>query len=158
VIVYQIYFTELLTMDINVLEKRLEEEACSRSHYSLGTRYPGGAFCLIHENGKWLVLYSERNLDDEPLFVGESESEACEFFFEYMTTRILHTHLVGYFISLKNAEALAEKLAQQSIATHRNDIPYHGWDDPRFRVFVTGKDVFKAREMLGELPVRDIRD
>jgi hypothetical protein len=145
-------------MDINELEKRLEEEVCSRSHYSLGTLYPGGAFCLIHENGKWLVLYSERNLDDEPLFMGESESEACEFFFEYMTKRILHTHLVGYFISLKNAEALAERLAQQGIATHRNDIPYHGWDDPRFRVFVTGKDVFKAREILGELPVRDIRD
>ena len=145
-------------MDITELEKRLEEEACSRSHYSLGTRDPGGAFCLIHENGKWLVLYSERNLDDEPLFVSESESEACEFFFEYMTTRILHTHLVGYFISLKNAEVLAERLAQQGIATHRNDILYHGWDDPRFRVFVIGKDVFKAREILGELPVRDIRD
>jgi hypothetical protein len=145
-------------MDITELEKRLEEEACSRSHYSLGKRYQGGAYCLIHEDGKWLVLYSERNLDDEPLFVGDSESDACEFFFEYMTTRILHRHLVGYFISLKNAEALAEKLGQHGVATHRNDIPYHGWNDPRFRVFVTGKDIFKARELLGELPARDIRD
>ncbi len=144
-------------MDIKELEKRLEEEACSRSHYSLGKRYPGGAYCLIHEDGKWLVLYSERNLDDEPLFEGESESEACEFFFEFMTTRILHRHLVGYFISLKNAESLAEKLLEHGIATHRNDIPYHGWDDPRFRLFVTGKDIFKAQELLGELPVRDHR-
>ena len=145
-------------MNVQELEKRLEEEACSRSHYSLGKRYPGGAYCLIHEDGKWRVLYSERNLDDEPLFEGESESEACAFFFEYMTTRILHTHLVGYFISLNNAEALAEKLAQQGIPTHRNDVPYHGWHDPRFRVFVTGKDIFKAQELLGELPVRDHRD
>lgn len=145
-------------MFLDELEKRLEEEACSRSHYSLGTRDPGGAFCLIHENEKWLVLYSERNLDDEPLFVSESEAEACEFFFEFMTKRILHRHLVGYFISLKNAESLTEKLSEHGISTHRNDIPFHGWDDPRFRVFVTGKDVFKAREMLGELPVRDIRD
>ena len=107
-------------MDIKELEKRLEEEACSRSHYSLGERYPGGAFCLVHEDGKWRIFYSERNLDDDPLFEGESESDACEFFFEYMTTRILHTHLVGYFISLENAEALAEKLSEHGIATHRN--------------------------------------
>lgn len=53
----------------------------------------------------------------------KNKSEACAFFFEYMTTRILHTHLVGYFIWLNNSEALAEKLAQQGIPTHRNDIP-----------------------------------
>ncbi|MCB0100856.1 MAG: SPOR domain-containing protein [Anaerolineales bacterium] len=145
-------------MNMEELKKRLVEEGCSQTHYSLGKRYPGGAFCLIHEDGKWRVLYSERNLDEEPLFEGESEAAACEFFFKYMTTSILHTHLVGYFISLKNAEALADKLSAHGIATHRNDIPYHGWDDPRFRVFVTGKDVFKAQELLGELPVRDHRD
>lgn len=145
-------------MNMAELEKRLVEEGCSQTYYSLGKRYSGGAICLIHEDGKWRVLYSERNLDDDPLFEAESEADACEFFFKYMTTNILHRHLVGYFISLKNAEALAEKLSEHGIAVHRNDIPYHGWDDPRFRVFVTGKDIFKAQEVLGELPVRDHRD
>lgn len=143
-------------MNIEDLNRRLEEEACT--HYSLGKREPGGAICLIHENGMWRIFYSERGIDDKPLFEGESESDACAFFFEYMTTRVLHTHLVGYFISLKNAEALTEKLARHGIPTHRNDIPYHGWHDPRFRVFVNGRDIFKARDLLGELPVRDHRD
>ena len=148
--------TGVRKMNVEELNGRLEEEACG--HYSLGKRDPGGAFCLIHENGMRRVFYSERNLDDAPLFEGESETDACEFFFDYMTNHILHTHLVGYFISLANAEALAEKLLQYDIPTHRNDIPYHGWHDPRFRLFVTGKDVFKVRDLLGELPVRDHRD
>ena len=142
-------------MNIAELERRLEEEACSPSHYSLGTRDPGGAFCLVHENELWRMFYSERGLDDHPLFEGTSESEACEFFFEYMTSRIRHDHLVGFFISLENAEALTEKLKANGIESYRNDVPYHGWHDPRYRVFVIGKDVFKARELLGELPVRD---
>lgn len=145
-------------MNLAELKMRLEEEACSPSHYSLGTRYPGGAFCIVFEQGMWRIFYSERNFDDAPLFESADESQACEFFFHYMTTRILHTHLVGYFIALENAEALAMQLSQHGIRTHRNDIPYHGWHDPRFRVFVVGKDVFKARELLGELPVRDHRD
>jgi len=31
-----------------------------------------------------------------------------------------------------------------------------GWVDPGFRVFVVGRDIFKARKLLGEeLPVKD---
>lgn len=143
-------------MNVGELKKRLEDEACT--HYSLGERDPGGAFCLVHENEIWRIFYSERGIDDKPLFEGESESDACKFFFEHLTTRILHAHLVGYFISLENAEALKEKLTLHGIPAHRNDIPYHGWKDPRFRVFVYGKDVFKALDLLGELPLRDHKD
>lgn len=142
-------------MNIEELPKRLEEEACSPSLYSIGKRDPGGAFCLVYENGMWRIFYSERGLDDKQLYEGEHEADACAFFFEFMTQRILHTHLVGYFISVENAGALAKQLKQHGIATHRNDIPYRGWEDPRFRVFVTGKDVFKVRELLGKLPIRD---
>ncbi len=141
-------------MNIHELEKRLEEEACSRAHYSIGV-IDSDVFCLMNQNGTWRMFYTERGLDQEPIFESESEEEACEFFFTYMTTRIRHDHLVGYFISLEKAEALAAKLKEHGIETYRNDIPYHGWDDPRFRVFVIGKDVFKAQEILGQLPVRD---
>ncbi len=141
-------------MNIQELEKRLEEEACSRAHYSIGAR-DSDVFCLENQNGTWRMFYTERGLDQEPLFESQSEDEACEFFFTYMTTRIRHDHLVGYFISLEKAEALAENLKEHGIQTYRNDIPYHGWEDPRFRVFVIGKDVFKARDIFGELPIRD---
>jgi hypothetical protein len=29
------------------------------------------------------------------------------------------------------------------------------WSDPRYRVFVVGKDIFRARAFLGEVPVTD---
>ena len=142
-------------MNIHELEKRLEEEeACSRAHYSIGVR-DSDVFCLENQNGTWRMFYTERGLDQDPIFESQSEEEACEFFFTYMTTRIRHDHLAGYFISLEKAEALAATLKEHGIESYRNDIPYHGWEDPRFRVFVIGKDVFKARDIFGELPVRD---
>ena len=101
------------------------------------------------------MFYTERGLDQAPLFESQSEEEACEFFFTYMTTRIRHDHLAGYFISREKAEALAATLKEHGIESYRNDIPYHGWEDPRFRVFVIGKDVFKAQDIFGNLPVRD---
>lgn len=141
-------------MNIHELEKRLEEEACSRANYSIGVR-DSDVFCLENQNGTWRMFYTERGLDQDPIFESQSEEEACEFFFTYMTTRIRHDHLAGYFISLEKAEALAATLKEHGIESYRNDIPYHGWEDPRFRVFVIGKDVFKARDIFGELPVRD---
>ncbi|MFN8432968.1 MAG: hypothetical protein U0V18_03060 [Anaerolineales bacterium] len=144
-------------MNIEDLKVRLEEEACSRANYSIGER-DSDVFCLENQNGIWRIFYTERGIDQPPIFESPSESEACEYFFTFMTTKIQHNHIVGYFISREKAEALVETLAQHNIPTYRNDIPYHGWHDPRFRVFVIGKDVFKAREILGELPVRDIRD
>lgn len=144
-------------MNIDDLKVRLEEEACSRANYSIGER-DSDVFCLENQNGIWRIFYTERGIDQPPIFESPNESEACEYFFTFMTTKIRHDHIVGYFISREKAEALVETLAQHNIQTYRNDIPYHGWHDPRFRVFVIGKDVFKAREILGELPVRDIRD
>ena len=138
------------------LKRRLEEEACSRANYAICER-DSDVFCLENQNGTWRIFYTERGMDQPQLFESQSESEACEYFFTFMTTKIRHDHLVGYFISLEKAEALAVKLAQHNIHTFRNDIPYLGWHDPRFRVFVIGKDVFKAREILGELPVRDVQ-
>ena len=46
-------------------------------------------------------------------------------------------------------------LAKNGVQSHQDKIPYGGWADPRFRVFVVGKDIFKASEILGEVPVKD---
>jgi hypothetical protein len=62
---------------------------------------------------------------------------------------------VGFFQSKENAEALSARLKEYGIESYRNDIPYNGWKDPRYRVFVVGKDIFKARELFNELPVKD---
>ena len=144
-------------MNISELERRLVEEGCSKSHYSIGYR-DSDVFCLLNENGIWRVFYTERGLDQEPIFESPSEEEACEFFFKYQTERIRHDHIVGFFHVQANVKPLIAKLAEHGIQTREDAVPYHGWHDPRFRVFVVGKDVFKAQDILGDLPIRDYAD
>ena len=144
-------------MNIQELERRLEEEACNRAHYSIGHR-DSDVYCLMKIDGLWKVFYTERGLDQETMFESESEEAACEFFFKYQTERIRHNHIVGFFHVHVNAKALAAKLKEHGMDSYENNIPYRGWHDPRFRVFVIGKDVFKARAIFGELPIRDYAD
>jgi hypothetical protein len=144
-------------MNIQELEHRLEEEACNKAHYSIGYR-DSDVYCLMKIDGMWKMFYTERGLDQETMFESESEEAACEFFFKYQTERIRHDHIVGFFHVQANAKALAVKLKEHGIDSHENNMPYRGWHDPRFRVFVVGKNIFKAREILGELPIRDYAD
>jgi len=141
-------------MNIQKLERRLVEEGCSRSHYSIGFR-DSDVFCLIKIDGMWKVFYTERGLDQEVMFESASEEEACEFFFKYQTERIEHHHIVGFFKSQVKADALEAQLKGHGLRTLQNPVPYHGWADPRYRVFVVGKDIFKTRELFGDVPLKD---
>lgn len=131
-------------MKIEDLKNRLIQEGCSTSNYSIGYR-DSDVYCLMHEGGRWRVFYTERGQDHDPIFESTSEYQACEFFYNYITKKFRHDHLVGFFISEESATGLAEKLATYGIQSHRDKIPYGGWADPRYRVFVVGKDIFNAR-------------
>ena len=141
-------------MDITQLKRHLLEEGCSPYNFSIGH---GGSdvYCLEQQDGIWRVFYTERGKADPPIFESRSEEQACEFYFNYITTKMMHNHLVGFFISEQNAIALETRLAQNGIQVHRDKIPYGGWSDPRYRVFVVGKDIFKARALLNEIPLND---
>ena len=141
-------------MKVDELKRRLIEEGCSTNNYSVG-RGGSDVYCLENQGGTWRVFYTERGLDQDPIFESVSEEEACEFFFNYMTRKFRHDHLVGFFVSEENAKTLARRLAQHGVQSHQDKIPYGGWVDPRYRVFVVGKDIFKARDLLGEVPVKD---
>jgi hypothetical protein len=136
------------------LKRRLLAEGCSPHNFSISSR-GSDVFCLEQQGGLWRVFYTERGQDGSPIFESRSEDEACEFFFHYLTTKIQHNHLVGFFISEQNALYLETQLAQHDISCHRDKIPYGGWSDPRYRVFVVGKDIFKARTVLGDIPKHD---
>ena len=141
-------------MNVQELNQRLVEEGCSSTNYSIGYR-DSDVYCLLKENGTWRVFYTERGQDQDPIFKSVNEEEACEFFFNYVSKKFRHDHLVGFFVSEENAKALTQRLAQQGLESHQDKIPYGGWDDPRYRVFVVGRDIFKAREILGQVPVKD---
>ena len=136
------------------LEQRLLEEGCSPHNFSIGHR-GSDVFCLERQDEVWRVFYTERGLAGDILYESTSEEDACEFFFEYITKKIRHDHLVGFFISDQKAIELESKLAKHRIASHRDKIPYGGWNDPRYRVFVVGKDIFTARALSGEVPLTD---
>jgi hypothetical protein len=141
-------------MNAAELKQRLLEEGCSPHNFSIG---PGGSdvYCLEHQDGVWRVFYTERGKNDRPIFETKSEAETCEFYFDYITKKIRHDHLVGFFIWEENSIRLGSQLAENGIKSHRDKIPYGGWSDPRYRVFVVGKDIFRARAVLGEVPVND---
>lgn len=141
-------------MNATELNQRLLEEGCSPHNFSIGHR-GSDVFCLQQQDGVWRVFYTERGHDSPPIFESMREDEACEFFFHYITTKIKHHHLIGFFTSEQQALKLESQMAQQGVSCHRDKIPYGGWSDPRYRVFVVGKDIFKARALLGEVPLND---
>lgn len=140
-------------MDRNELARRLHDEGCNPSNYTIGH---GGsdAFCLHRRDGMWTIFYTERGLDSPPVFESADESQACEFFLDKIL-RMRHDHCVGVFRSERRASEIARRLQGNGLQVLQDSIPYSGADDLRHRVFVVGKAVFEARALLGELPLGD---
>lgn len=138
------------------LAKRLLEEGCNPSNFAIGSSgVASDAFYLSRRGAQWQVCYTERGQDSEPIYVSGSEAQACEFFFRHIMA-MRHDHCIGFFKSKGNALALEQELKGLGVLSWSDQIPYGGEHDPRYRVFVTGKEIFVAREALGVLPRRDI--
>lgn len=137
------------------LERRLKAAGCNPALYAVGDRRGASdAFCLAERRGRWSVFYTERGVDSAPIFESRSEEEACEFFFRHITS-LRHLHCVGFFRSEARARSLRAELQSHGVASTEDRIPFDGSQEPRFRVFVEGKAVFSARELLGDIPVED---
>ncbi len=142
-------------MNTHELAERLAEEGCNPLLYAIGTRGSASdAFCLTFTGTQWQVFYTERGSDEPPIYASGSESQACEFFFEHMMA-MRHDHCVGFFRSEEAFNAVLVKLKNSGIASWGDRAPYGGPNDSRYRVFVTGKAVFAAKAVLGEIPIRD---
>ena len=135
------------------LTKQLVEEGCNPANYAINTR-GSDVFCLLNDGLQWSVFYSERGDDQSPIFTSPSESEACFFYLSFMR-KVRQDHCVGFLKSEAAANELQIKLQQLGLTVIADQIPYRGPHDPRYRVFVVGKDVFAARKLLGEIPLRD---
>jgi hypothetical protein len=139
-------------MRVSELRTRLVAEGCNESNFAVLSR-GNDAFCLDKKGDEWVVFYSERGCDSDPIFRSKSENEACEFFFNHIIKQ-QHWHIVGFFKTENEAKELESKLVAIGVQPIRNDIPaYKTANDPRYRVFVDGKDIFKVRERLGDVSV-----
>ena len=136
-------------MRINELEQKLLAEGCSKSNFSIG-KSADDCYCITKDGNKWIVYYSERGNDDEPIFRSEDEEMACEFYFKHIT-EMTHLHIVGFYKQESDAISLENKLSSIAVTAIRNDIPtFSNAKDSRYRVFVKGKDIFKFIEAFGE--------
>ncbi|MGJ8654920.1 MAG: SPOR domain-containing protein [Akkermansiaceae bacterium] len=138
-------------MDTRELEVRLLAEGCSMSNFAINHRGSGSdLYCLGKKGEVWSVFYTERGRDSEPIFESVSEEEACLFYYDLMK-KMDHWHLVGFFADEASALELQGRLTDIGVVFIRNDIPaYKHADDPRYRLFVVGEDIFKVRELLGD--------
>ena len=124
-------------------------------NYSIGSR-GSDVYRLMIIDGIWKIFYTERGSDRQPIFESENEAVACEFFFQYQTKKIRHVHMVGFFKSKECSDALNAQLISQGLQTWENHIPCFDASGARYRIFVVGQDIFKARELLGQaLPRKD---
>lgn len=142
-------------MNVRELEERLAEEGCNPSYYAVGARGAASdAYCLTENEGEWRIFYTERGSDSPPIFESTSEEEACRYFFDTIM-KMRHDHCVGFFRTEQAARDLATTLAVHGVESRLDRIPYGGPNDPRYRVFVTGRAIFTVRDLLGTLPVED---
>ena len=139
-------------MTIAELSRRLLAEGCNPDYYALNTRSYDG-FCLMRRGQEWAVFYSERGRDQEPIFTSPDEDTACQYFFDFVM-KMEHRHLVAVLRSEPAAQALRARLGAQGIATHAYPLLY-AQDEYRQVVSVVGKDIFRARALLGKLPIED---
>ena len=96
-------------MKASELTKELIAEGCNENNFAVLSR-GNDAFCLDRKGNDWVVFYSERGRDSDPIFKSESGSEASEFFFNYVIKQE-HWHIVGFFKNEKEAQELESKLA-----------------------------------------------
>ncbi|MDQ2793061.1 MAG: SPOR domain-containing protein [Bacteroidota bacterium] len=139
-------------MTTTELARRLLAEGCNPDTYAIDKRSYDG-FCLLHNGRGWAVFYSERGRDQEPVFISLDEDAACQYFFDFVM-RQEHRHLVGCLRSEPAAQAVWARLQCQGIATHVHRL-FYAKNDYRQVIGVVGKDVFRARALLGRLPVED---
>jgi len=65
-----------------------------------------------------------------------------------------HRHIVGFFKEESEAEALAKRIRSIGIEPVRNDMPsFNSRNDPRYRLFVVGKEIFTFRQHFGNQPI-----
>jgi len=144
-------------MNVDKLKNALLKAGCNPNNFCIGLcGSKSDVFCLSEKNGMFSVYYSERGRDSRPIFKSRNESEACQFYFDQITA-IEHRHLVGFFESDKLASELVAELENGGVKVILDEIPPMKTGTPKIkRVFVLGKDIFKAQNTLSVLPLNDM--
>lgn len=66
-------------MDVNTLEKKLQELGVRGSYYSLNGELKSDSIILYHNYNKWEVFYLDEKGGRHPMGIFENEEESCDF-------------------------------------------------------------------------------
>lgn len=111
--------------------------------------------CLGFDNQNWTVYYLERGQKSSPIFTTKDKDTAIKFYTDFVS-KIEHWHLVVFTRSTSILSDYKQTLEKMNIKTIQNDIPdFSKTGDRVYRLFVVDKDVFLAKERLGNLPFFD---
>jgi hypothetical protein len=93
-------------------------------------------------------------VDGAPEYTSQSEEEACEYFFNFIM-KFRHDHCVGVFLSKTLANELQKKLESHGAHPFQDKLPVPVMKEALYRVWVSGKEIFIVKEVLGTTYVTD---
>jgi hypothetical protein len=140
-------------MELNELYNKLITEGCQ--HFCIegvGQQYYDDIDRLEMKNGQWQVNYYQRGQIWETLFSSQDQQEAIHFYYDHIM-KIEHWHLVAFTRSAALFNLYKNKLENLGIKTIQNNVEEN--HDYKFRLFVTNKDIFRAKELFDEIPYFD---
>ncbi|CAN5878020.1 hypothetical protein BH11VER1_BH11VER1_20420 [soil metagenome] len=125
-------------------------------HIGPGWRGCGDTYCIERTPAGYEAFYVERGQRSSLIWVEDSEASACLSFIALLDgEKWSRAHCIAFTKSLSEIEQINEKLASLGIQATRNDVPTLGGpNDPRFRLFVTGRDKIAVDQMIasGQIP------
>ncbi|MEZ5306254.1 MAG: hypothetical protein R2684_03815 [Pyrinomonadaceae bacterium] len=142
-------------MKIEELREKLLKEDVDKVHINILTTGDGDdRFCIDRNGDCWEVFFVERGIRREPEFSSEIESEACQYYFDLITS-MENFYLAGRFTEERFAIRLHEDLLEKGFKAVRNDLPESMGLNSRFRVFVIGRSDSVLAKAINGAPLTD---
>jgi hypothetical protein len=110
---------------------------------------------LDFSNCNWTVYYTERGKKSNPIFTNANKDEAIAFYYNHIMS-LEQLHLVVFTRQEAVAKEYQERLESAGISSIENNIPHYiEKGDFVCRLFVSGADIFKVRDLFPVVPYYD---
>lgn len=141
-------------MKINELQSYLESEGYNPLYYHIGDGWKacGDTICISKKSYEYQVFYVEKGNKTHEFFVSLDKQDSCDKFIETLDKeKNSKAFCICSYIKEDDAEKLEAIVKDAGMKYFRNDISYGGYSDMRYRIFVYGKDRFKAQEFANKI-------
>ena len=135
------------------LRARLEEEGVSSSAFSLDGSGNGECYCIRETSANWEVFYSERGHRNNLVQFKTFVEAAAHFMACVLDDETTRCNFLAWFSDRARADDFVAILKQAGITpNHRDAPPVRDAADIRYRVFVNGPDLERARAIRDSFP------